>query len=103
MVRYARHLLEHFQNPKNVGEIFNPDGVGIVCNASCGDIMQIFIKCNEEKISEVTFKAFGCGPAIAASSILTEKIKGLTIVEAFEISKRISAFGGSRAFTFPKA
>jgi nitrogen fixation NifU-like protein len=90
MAKYPRHLLEHFQNPQNVGEILNPDGVGIVCNASCGDIMQMFIKCNGEKISEVTFKAFGCGSAIAASSILTEKIKGSTIVEALEISNRIA-------------
>lgn len=90
MGKYAQHLLEHFQNPKNVGEILNPDGVGIVCNASCGDIMQIFIKCNGEKISEVTFKAFGCGSAISACSILTERIKGSTIAEALETSNRMS-------------
>jgi nitrogen fixation NifU-like protein len=82
--------VEHFQSPKNVGEILNPDGVGIACNASCGDIMQMFIKCNGDKISEVTFKAFGCGAAIATSSILTERIKGSTIDEALKISEGIS-------------
>ena len=90
MAKYPKHLLEHFQNPKNVGEISNPDGVGIACNASCGDIMQMFIKCNGDRISEVTFKVFGCGAAIATSSILTEKIKGSTIVEALKISEGIS-------------
>lgn len=90
MAKYQKRLLEHFQNPKNVGEILNPDGVGIACNASCGDIMQMFIKCNGDKISEVTFKAFGCGAAIATSSILTKRIKGSTIDEALKISEGIS-------------
>ncbi len=80
-------MLEHFQNPKNVGELLNPDGVGLVCNASCGD--QMFIKCNGDRISEVTFKVFGCGTAVAMSSILTEKVKGSTIVEALKISEGI--------------
>jgi nitrogen fixation NifU-like protein len=90
MARYPAYLLEHFRTPKNVGEILNPDGVGIACNVSCGDITQIFIKCHENKISEVTFKAFGCGAAIAACSILTERIKGSTVYEALKISERIS-------------
>ncbi len=90
MAKYPRHFLEHFQNPRNVGEILDPDGVGIACNASCGDIMQMFIKCNGDRISEVTFKIFGCGAAIAASSILTEQIKGSTIGEALKISEGIS-------------
>jgi nitrogen fixation protein NifU and related proteins len=89
MAKYPRHLLEHFQNPKNVGEILDPDGVGIACNASCGDIMQMFIKCNGDKILEVTFKAFGCGAAIAACSILSEEIKGFTIGEALKISEGV--------------
>ena len=83
-------MLEHFRNPKNIGEILNPDGVGTACNVSCGDITQIFIKCNGNIISEVSFKTFGCGAAIASSSILTEEIKGSTIDEALEISERIS-------------
>ena len=82
--------MEHFQNPRNVGEISDPDGIGTVSNASCGDIMQMFIKINGNRILQATFKAFGCGAAIATSSILTERIKGTTIDEALKISERIS-------------
>ncbi len=82
--------MEHFQNPRNVGEIVNPDGVGTVGNASCGDIMQIFIKVNGDKITEAKFKTFGCGAAIATSSILTERIKGTTLDEALRISEETS-------------
>jgi nitrogen fixation NifU-like protein len=89
MAKYPAYLLEHFRDPKNVGEILNPDGIGTACNVSCGDIMQMFIKCNGDKISEVTFKTFGCGAAIAASSILTERIKGSTVDEALKISEGI--------------
>ena len=90
MVKVPKFLLEHFQNPQNVGEILNPDGVGTACNASCGDITQMFIKCKADKISQVTFKTFGCGAAIATSSILTERIKGATIEEAIRITEEIS-------------
>jgi len=90
MGKYPKFFMEHFQNPRNVGEISNPDGVGTVGNASCGDIMQMFIKVNGNRISQATFKTFGCGAAIATSSILTERIKGSTIDEALEISERIS-------------
>jgi len=90
MAKYPAYLLEHFRDPQNVGEILDPDGVGTACNVPCGDIIQMFIKCNGNRISEVTFKTFGCGAAIAASSILTERIKGATIDEALKISKRIS-------------
>ena len=90
MGKYPKFFMEHFQNPRNVGEISNPDGVGTVGNASCGDIMQMFIKINGNRISQATFKTFGCGAAIATSSILTERIKGSTIDEALEISERIS-------------
>ena len=82
--------MEHFQNPRNVGEMSNPDGVGTVGNASCGDIMQIFIKVNDDKIVEAKFKTFGCGAAIATSSILTERIKGATLDEATKISEETS-------------
>jgi len=87
MAKYPKFLMEHFQNPKNVGEITNPDGVGTVGNASCGDIMQMFIRVNGDKIVEATFKTFGCGAAIATSSILTERIKGATLEEALAISE----------------
>ena len=82
--------MEHFQNPKNVGEISDSDGVGTVGNASCGDIMQMFIKVNGGKITEAKFKTFGCGAAIATSSILTERIKGTTLDEALKISEETS-------------
>jgi nitrogen fixation NifU-like protein len=90
MAKYPKFLMEHFQNPKNVGEISNPDGVGTVGNASCGDIMQMFIKVNGEKITEAKFKTFGCGAAIATSSILTERVKGATLDDALKISEETS-------------
>ena len=90
MAKYSNFLMEHFQNPRNVGEISDPDGVGTVGNASCGDIMQIFIKVNGDKITEAKFKTFGCGAAIATSSILTERIKGMTLDEALKISEETS-------------
>ncbi len=90
MAKYSKFLMEHFQNPRNVGEISDPDGVGTVGNASCGDIMQMFIKVNGDKIIEATFKTFGCGAAIATSSILTERIKGATLDEALKISEETS-------------
>ncbi len=90
MPKYPKFLMEHFQNPQNVGEISDPDGVGTVGNASCGDIMQIFIKVNGDKITEAKFKTFGCGAAIATSSILTERIKGTTLDEALKISEETS-------------
>jgi len=90
MAKYSKFLMEHFQNPRNVGEIASPDGVGTVGNASCGDIMQMHIKVNGEKIEEAKFKTFGCGAAIATSSILTERIKGATLEEALRISEETS-------------
>jgi nitrogen fixation NifU-like protein len=90
MAKYPKFLMEHFQDPKNVGEISDPDGVGTVGNASCGDIMQMFIKVNGDKIIEAKFKTFGCGAAIATSSILTERIKGATLDEAMKISEETS-------------
>jgi nitrogen fixation NifU-like protein len=90
MAKYPKLLIEHFQNPRNVGEISDPDGVGTVGNASCGDIMQMFIKVNGNKISEAKFKTFGCGAAIATSSILTEQIKGATLEDALKISEETS-------------
>ncbi|MCJ7785697.1 MAG: iron-sulfur cluster assembly scaffold protein [Desulfobacterales bacterium] len=90
MAKYPKFLMGHFQNPRNVGEVSDPDGVGTVGNASCGDIMQMFIKVNGDRIIEAKFKTFGCGAAIATSSILTERIKGATLDEALKISEEIS-------------
>jgi len=90
MAKYPKFLMEHFQNPRNVGEISSPDGMGTVGNASCGDIMQMFIKVKRDKITEAKFKTFGCGAAIATSSILTERIKGATLEEALKISEETS-------------
>ncbi len=90
MAKYPKILMEHFQNPRNVGEISDPDGVGTVGNASCGDIMQLFIKTKGDKIVEAKFKTFGCGAAIATSSILTERIIGATLDEALKISEETS-------------
>jgi nitrogen fixation NifU-like protein len=87
MAKYPKFLMEHFQNPRNVGEISDPDGVGTVGNASCGDIMQLYIKVKGNRITEAAFKTFGCGAAIATSSILTERIKGATLDEALKISE----------------
>lgn len=87
MAKYPKFLMEHFQNPRNVGEIPNPDGVGTVGNASCGDIMQMYIKLNGNRIVDAKFKTFGCGAAIATSSIITERIKGETIENALRISE----------------
>lgn len=90
MAKYPKFLIDHFQNPKNVGEIVDADGVGTVGNASCGDIMQMFIKVEDNKIANATFKTFGCGAAIATSSILTDRIKGATIDDALKISEETS-------------
>ncbi len=84
---YSEKVLDHFQNPRNVGEIPDADGVGMVGNAKCGDIMQMFIKVNDDEIIEdVKFKTFGCGAAIATSSMATELIKGKSIDEALQLS-----------------
>ena len=90
MSKYPKFLMEHFQSPKNVGEIPDADGVGTVGNARCGDIMQMYIKVKGNRITEAKFKTFGCGAAIATSSILTERIKGATLDEALNISAKTS-------------
>lgn len=83
---YSERVMDHFTNPRNVGEIENADGVGTVGNAKCGDIMQMFIKVENETIVDVRFKTFGCGAAIATSSMATELIKGKTIEEALQLT-----------------
>ena len=84
---YSEKVLDHFQNPRNVGEIPDADGVGMVGNAKCGDIMQMFLKINDDEIVEdVKFKTFGCGAAIATSSMATEMIKGKPLSEAEKLT-----------------
>ncbi len=85
---YSDKVMDHFSNPRNVGEIENPDGVGEVGNASCGDIMKIFLKVENEVITEVKFKTFGCGAAIATSSMVTEMAIGKTLDQAMELTNQ---------------
>ncbi len=84
---YSQKVMDHFMNPRNVGEIENADGVGMEGNPTCGDAMQLFIKVENDVIVDAKFRTFGCGAAIAVSSMLTEMIKGKTIDEALSISK----------------
>lgn len=88
---YSEKVMEHFANPRNVGEIENADGVGQVGNAKCGDIMKMYLKIEENVIVDVKFKTFGCGSAIASSSMATEMIKGKTIQEAMAITNKAVA------------
>jgi nitrogen fixation NifU-like protein len=84
---YSDKVMEHFKNPRNMGEIPNPDGVGTVGNPVCGDLMTMYIKVENNRIKDVKFKTFGCGAAIATSSMTTELAKGKTIDEAMEITR----------------
>ncbi len=84
---YSQKVIEHFQNPQNVGEIENADGVGTVGNPSCGDIMKMYIKVENNVITDIKFKTFGCGAAIATSSITTTMVKGKTIEEALKLTR----------------
>lgn len=85
---YSDKVMDHFSSPRNVGEIENADGVGEVGNAHCGDIMKIYLKIDNEIITDVKFKTFGCGAAIATSSIATDMIKGKTVEEALKITNK---------------
>lgn len=93
---YSDKVMDHFMNPRNVGEIDNADGVGMEGNPTCGDVMKIFIKVKDNKIEEAKFKTFGCGAAIAVSSMITEMVIGKTLEEALSISKEAvaDALGG---------
>jgi nitrogen fixation NifU-like protein len=84
---YSDKVMEHFQNPRNVGEIEDADGVGTVGNPTCGDLMTIYIKVKNNVIEDIKFKTFGCGAAIATSSMVTEMAMGKTIDEAMEITR----------------
>ena len=93
---YSEKVMDHFSNPRNVGEIPDADGVGTVGNAKCGDIMRIYIKVEDDVITDVKFKTFGCGAAIATSSKATELVKGKTLDEALQITNKMvmDALGG---------
>ena len=84
---YSEKVLEHFKNPRNVGELENPDGVGIEGNPVCGDLMEIHIQVEDDRITDIKFKTFGCGSAIATSSMGTEMAKGKTLDEALKITR----------------
>jgi len=84
---YTKKLLEHLANPRNAGEIKNADGVGTVGNPVCGDMMTMYIKVKDERIKDIKFKTFGCGAAIATSSMITEMVKGKTIGDALKVTK----------------
>ncbi len=91
MFEYSDKVMDHFANPRNVGELENPDGVGRVGNPTCGDIMEFQIKVENDHISDVRFRTFGCGAAIAVSSMVSEMAKGATLDEAMKITNRMVA------------
>lgn len=88
---YGDKVMDHFMHPRNVGEIENPDGVGDVGNPVCGDMMSFYIKVKDNRLVDIKFKTFGCGAAIAVSSIVTEMAMGKTLEEAMAISNRLVA------------
>ena len=100
MALYTETVMDHFMHPRNVGEIENPDGVGQVGNAKCGDIMKMYLKIKDNVIEDVKFETFGCGSAIASSSMATELIKGKTIEEALAVTNKqvVDALGGLPAY-----
>ena len=100
MALYSDKVMDHFRNPRNVGTIENADGVGEVGNAKCGDIMKIYLKIENDIIVDVKFETFGCGSAIASSSMATELIKGKTIDEALAVTNKqvVEALGGLPAY-----
>ncbi|NLP29348.1 MAG: Fe-S cluster assembly scaffold protein NifU [Clostridia bacterium] len=88
---YSEKVMDHFRNPRNVGEIEDANGIGEVGNAKCGDIMKIYLKVEDNIIKDIKFKTFGCGSAIASSSMATELIKGKTLEEAWKITNKAVA------------
>ena len=85
---YSKKVIDHFQNPRNVGEIEDPDGVGQVGNPSCGDVMYLYLKVKDNVIEDIKFKTMGCGAAIATSSMITELAMGKTLDEAEKITRQ---------------
>ena len=100
MALYTETVMDHFTHPRNVGEIPDADGVGEVGNAKCGDIMKMYLKIKDDRIKDVKFETFGCGSAIASSSMATELIKGKTIEEALAVTNKqvVDALGGLPAY-----
>lgn len=100
MALYTETVMDHFTHPRNVGEIPDADGVGEVGNAKCGDIMKMYLKIKDDRIEDVKFETFGCGSAIASSSMATELIKGKTIEEALAVTNKqvVNALGGLPAY-----
>ncbi len=96
MPSYSEKVMDHFKNPRNVGVIEGADGIGHVGNPVCGDIMELYIKVKDNVIQDAKFKTFGCGAAIATSSIMTELVKGKSIEDALNISNKavVDALGG---------
>jgi nitrogen fixation NifU-like protein len=88
---YSEKVMEHFRNPRNVGEIEDADGIGEVGNAACGDIMKIYLKVKDDIIEDVKFQTFGCGSAIATSSMVTEMVMGKTLEEAEKVTNKAVA------------
>ena len=91
MALYSEKVMDHFRNPRNVGVIDDADGVGEVGNAKCGDIMKIYLKIQDETITDVKFETFGCGSAIASSSMATELIKGKPVADAMQLTNKAVA------------
>ncbi|NOZ85394.1 MAG: Fe-S cluster assembly scaffold protein NifU [Deltaproteobacteria bacterium] len=87
-MKYSEKVMDHFKNPRNVGSIADANGIGEVGNPSCGDLMKLYVKIEDNIIKDVKFETFGCGAAIATSSMVTEIVKGKTIEEALEVSNR---------------
>ncbi|MCI6015936.1 MAG: Fe-S cluster assembly scaffold protein NifU [Dysosmobacter sp.] len=100
MALYTETVMDHFTHPRNVGEIPAADGVGEVGNAKCGDIMKMYLKIKDDRIEDAKFETFGCGSAIASSSMATELIKGKTIEEALAVTNKqvVDALGGLPAY-----
>ena len=100
MALYTETVMDHFTHPRNVGEIADASGVGEVGNAKCGDIMKMYLKIKDDRIEDAKFETFGCGSAIASSSMATELIKGKTVDEALAVTNKqvVDALGGLPAY-----
>ncbi len=96
MALYTKTVMDHFVNPRNVGELENANGIGEVGNAKCGDIMKIYLDIQDDRIADIRFETFGCGSAIASTSMATEMIKGKTVEEALSLTNKqvVEALGG---------
>ena len=100
MALYNETVMDHFHNPRNVGVIEDADGVGEVGNPKCGDLMKIYLKIENDVITDIKFETFGCGSAIASSSIATEMVKGRTVAQALQLTNKevVDALGGLPAY-----